>query len=227
MYMPIRGLALLLVCTTSGIASAEPASNSGEAWLDKFDEPVPEALQPRSSQLEFFETRPEGPVPHSDNRLRITTSSLDTGWVELEQCHGDLEAFPRAEIVYQYHDMRDLKLVSSHGVTRAWVKGQSIQMVGAERGAQVCISAQTRTLKHNADGSYTLKNGPFHRRFLDGYFPLHVSVEVSYPADRIRFHGIHPAPQEGFSVDANGGTVAVDALFSGNLVIRMKFDPTK
>ena len=37
-------------------------------------------------------------------------------------------------------------------------------------------------LSKTDNGRYYLKLGPFMRRFLDGYYPLHVQLEVCYPA---------------------------------------------
>jgi hypothetical protein len=53
-------------------------------------------------------------------------------------------------------------------------------MKGIATGSKICISADRKALS-NEEGRYHLKLGPFIRRFLDGYYPMHVRVEVCYP----------------------------------------------
>ena len=39
------------------------------------------------------------PLPHSFNRLTIDAASIDTGWVQLAQCHVGLDAVAEAQVV--------------------------------------------------------------------------------------------------------------------------------
>ena len=54
-----------------------------------------------------------------------------------------------------------------------------IKDIAAE--SEICISADKKALSYEK-GKYYLRLGPFMRRFLDGYYPMRVQVEVSYPA---------------------------------------------
>ena len=57
----------------------------------------------------------------------------------------------------------------------------TIQMKDIEAESEICISADKRALSFDK-GRYYLRLGPFMRRFLDGYYPMHVRIEVCYPA---------------------------------------------
>ena len=89
--------------------------------------------------------------------------------------------------------------------------------------ARLCIAAEVRILYALPDGRRVLRNGPFHRKFLDGYFPLHVSLQVRYPGNALRYLGISPQAQPGFAVAADHGRLSVDSWFAGELNIEISF----
>ena len=96
------------------------------------------------------------------------------------QCHSDLDKVASSQIVYQQNLISDIRIVSSQNIESAWVDGHTVQMKGISAESKICISAERRALVY-ANGRYALKLGPFIRRFLDGYYPMHVRVEVCYP----------------------------------------------
>lgn len=97
------------------------------------------------------------------------------------QCHTDLDKVSASQIVYDPDHIRDLKVLSSQNIGSARVEGHTIQMKDIEAESEICISADKRALSFEK-GKYYLRLGPFMRRFLDGYYPMHVRIEVCYPA---------------------------------------------
>ena len=89
-------------------------------------------------------------------------------------------------------------------------------------GAKLCLNARTRVLTRNEDGSYTVRNGPYMRRFLDGYYPMRVSVELRYPCGRLQLSGSSPRPQQGLTVTETACGVSLDAWFQGRLVTELR-----
>ena len=149
-------------------------------WFEQdSDAPVPQAGH---GELHFLADYPDTGLLHSRNTLTIDAASLDSGWVGLRQCYDGLDAVPDAQIVYRYKDMRKLRIESHSGIGSATVQGNSIQMRDTAAGATLCVRAQTRILQADDAHGFVLRNGPFHRRFLDGYFPFHVTLEIHYPA---------------------------------------------
>lgn len=202
-------------------------AHAGDEHEDWFNEPEPAAVpQVGRGELLFLSSPPEGRVLESINRLTVDRHSLESGWVDLRQCYRGLDPVSKTGIVYAYHNMRALKVESYHGIAVAQAKTTSIELEGVARGAELCVTAQVQILGHNPDGSYTLRNGPFHRRFLDGYFPMRVTLDVRFPAESLRLVALTPAARPGFEVVREAGRLHVDALFAGSLTVEVMFAPT-
>lgn len=164
------------------------------------------------------------PVHHHQNRLTITRASLESGWVRLEQCHSHLDPVPSSQIVFREGGVRALRLTRSENIERAWVAGHSVQMQNVAPAARLCLEAETRALSGDAQAGYRLNNGPFMRRFLDGYYPMRVSQEVILSTP-LRFLDIDPAPQPGFRVEISPDRVRYEATFEGELRTTLRFAP--
>jgi hypothetical protein len=175
-----------------------------------------------SGELRFLAEPPERPVHHHLTRLEITPEALESGWVLLHQCHGNIDRVPAMQIVYQPGRLRRLEIVGSRNVGSARVEGDSVQLEDVAADAQVCVAAETRALHRVGEDAYELRNGPFMRRFLDGYYPMHVSLEVRYP-DRLKPVGTDPEPQPGFTVRHAPPWVAIEAWFDGRLTTTVRF----
>ncbi|MDE2088983.1 MAG: alpha/beta hydrolase, partial [Gammaproteobacteria bacterium] len=74
------------------------------------------------------------------------------------------------------------------------------------------------------DGSYSLRSGPFMRNFLDGYYPMRVTMRVN-TRGLLHYAGITPRPQDGFRVWQTAGEVHCDAWFEGKLLTEIRFQP--
>jgi hypothetical protein len=121
--------------------------------------------------------------------------------------------------------MRGLAVVAKRGVGKASVSGQSVQLEDVSKQASLCIEAQVRNLYRQEDGGWVLRNGPYMRRFLDGYYPFRVTLEVNYPQELVRFVRISPQVQPGFRVESETGRIAFDAWFEGRLSTGIHFLP--
>jgi len=211
-------LALLLLCSVT----VQAATNSeDDDWF--LDEESTDHVN--EGELHFLETAPDPAVLHSESRIRITPASLESGWVDLLQCYRNLDAVPKIEVVFDYREMRGLAVVAKRGVGKATVSGQSVQLEEVSKQASLCIEAQVRNLYRQADGSYLLRNGPYMRKFLDGYYPFRVTLEVSYPQELVRFVRISPQARPGFRVESEAGRIAFDAWFEGRLSTGIHFLP--
>lgn len=198
-----------------------------EQWFE--DDSEQRALAVSEGELRFLPERPtrdDGrPLPHSENRLTLTRSSLEDGWVQLMQCHHGLDAVGAAEVVYSYRRLRNLQVFSVSGIGRAWVEDASVQMTDVARGARLCIRAEVGILYAETDGSYRLRNGPFHRKFFDGYFPYHVSLIVRFADTGLDFQDMTPAPRPGLWLTREKDQLVADAWFEGMLNTEFRFVP--
>lgn len=190
-------------------------------WLD---EDTQAALpQTGKGELVFLSPPPDSRTLHSINTIIITRTSLDDGWVKIRQCYEGLDAVPEAEVVYQYKNMRHLHIQSKTNISQAVTRDQSVQLTDVQHDATLCIQAQAQILYPQADGRFVLRNGPFHRRFLDGYFPLHVRMDVKFPSTLLHYIDTSPEIQPGFEVVATDDNVRIETWFAGTLHVELRF----
>ena len=219
---PATPLTLLLVLLLVWCVTAVAASNSEEEEWALEEESTDDVNE---GELRFLESAPDPDVLHAESRIRITPASLESGWVDLLQCYRNLDAVSKVELVFDYREMRGLAVVAKRGVGKAEVSGQSVQLENVSKQASLCIEAQVRNLYRQADGSYVLRNGPWMRKFLDGYYPFRVGLTVNYPQELVRFVRISPQVQPGFRIESAPGVIAFDAWFEGQLRTGIHFLP--
>ena len=221
MKMSTQGAVLLSFILAVLAAAAGADGESGDDW---FDDDLEERIEQVSDgELEFLSKPPDVPVHYHRNALTLDETSLEDGWARLSQCHEHLDAVPRAQIVFRKDRLRNLTITARRNIARAWVDGASVQLEDVKPGAELCLDAESRVLSHNEDGSYSLRNGPYMRRFLDGYYPMRVSVQVRYPCGRLRLAASSPERQRGFSVTETACGVDLDAWFQGRLMTELRF----
>jgi hypothetical protein len=221
-----RELALLLALSLAPWLLLDPrpagAQESGADWGEGWD------LEERVAAVNDGELRfvaPEAAAGHHVhvNRIHVDASSLRTGWVTLEQCHDQLDAVPAAQILFNPERIRHLRVQGAEDIGRAWVEGSSVQLEDVGRRARLCVAGESRALSDLGRGRYRLQNGPYMRRFLDGYYPMRVELAIRYPAESLRFVAPLPAPQPGFEVRPRAGEIEVEATFEGRLYTCMDF----
>jgi hypothetical protein len=182
------------------------------------------ATDVNEGSLHFLQTPPAKRIHHHQNRLRIDADSLSTGWVQLTQCHDNLDAVPRAQITFREGFVRDLKLDSFSRIESAWIEGASVQLVNVEPGARLCLSVLTRALRHTGNGYFNLYSGPYMRKFLDGYYPMRVTLEIEYPPQLLKLIDISPSEEPGFEHMESAGSIRLDAVFEGVLLTLIQFE---
>lgn len=206
--------------------SDEPTPNQLEEWFEDDERDHPYDRKSDDGALVFLHTAPEKRALHSKNLLTIEPHSLQSGWVNIEQCYEQLDPIDTVEVVYRYKEMRELSITKASRIGKARVEGQSIQLEKVEKNALLCVNTEARVLYKQDDGGFLLRNGPFQRRFFDSYFPMHVTLTVSYPRDLLSLQDISPAAGNGFNVNAEEGLVHIDTWFEGKLLIEVEFRPT-
>ena len=159
-----------------------PLQAAEDDWSEAEQEMAQEqqALEVNEGELRLLEGPPEVASHFHHTRLLVTEQSLRDGWVTMYQCHSDLDKVSSSEIVYRQDQIRNIMVVSLQNIESATVDGHTVQMTGIAAESKICISADRKALSYEK-GRYYLRLGPFIRRFLDGYYPMHVRVEVCYP----------------------------------------------
>ena len=211
-------------CALAWCLAALPAVADDEfpSWTDQQARIDARIAAVNEGALVFLDTEPEGAVHHHAGRISIGARSLVDGWVGLEQCHANLDQVAEAQILFNPMRARALSVASVRNVDNAYPEGSSIQLRGIGADSRVCVSLETRALHRVDEGVYELRNGPYMRRFLDGYYPLRLSLRIDFP-DELELADHSPPAQPGFAVTAGDGHIDVEALFEGRLRTAFRF----
>ena len=189
--------------------------------VDEFD-----LLDINEGELRFLASEPAEPPHLQSTHIWLTQDSLQTGWITMQQCHYHLAPVGAMQVVFNKDRVRGLKILQADNIGQAWVEGPSVQLKDVGKDAALCIHSMNRSFQRNGkDGSYEWRGGPYMRRFLDGYFPMHVKVAIDYPARELQLKAIEPTPLRLKAV-TQPGHVRMDALFEGRLTINVRFTPT-
>lgn len=173
---------LLILCGAASMpAVLSMAASDDWSEIEKEAALEQQALEVNEGELQLLDSPPETAAHHHENRLMITGQSLKDGWVTMYQCHSNLDKVAASQIVYNKGLIRNIKVLSLQNIGSARVEGHTVQMKDIADESKICISADKKALSNN-NGLYYLKLGPFMRRFLDGYYPMHVQLEICYPA---------------------------------------------
>ena len=174
-------------------------------------------------ELHFLTKPPEEAVHHHHKHVVITPQSLTTGWIVNRQCHYNLDQVGAMEVVFTPGRVRALDISRAENIERAWVEGSSVQLKNVGPNAVLCLSSENRVLTHDPrTGLYTLTSGPYMRRFLDGYFPMRVSLTLEYPVALLSLKDMAPTDPR-LKATLVPGQVRVDTLFEGRLLLTLRF----
>ena len=233
MRQPIlKSLIYFFFFTFTAFSSAnEYTPEELERWFnsDSMDPPKPiqEAKEVNEGNLVFLSEKPKKELHHHKSSVTILPNSLNDGWILTEQCHSNIDKVAAAQILFKKGKAKDIKVVSVKNIEKAWVEGNSVQMENIKADATLCVQALTQSLTQLKDGTFSLRNGPYMRRFLDGYFPLEVSFKLDYAQTNLELISFSPATQIGFDVQKSAGRVTINAIFEGRLNTEFHFKTKK
>lgn len=194
------------------------AATTGAA--DEFD-----TLDINEGELRFLTETPKEPPHEQSTHILVNEDSLKSGWITMRQCHYRLAPVGAMQVLFNKDRARNIKVLQSDNIKRAWVERASVQLEGVGKEAVLCIQSENRSLRRNStDGTYEWRGGPYMRRFLDGYFPMHVKVAIDYPARQLQLRTIEPTPLK-LNATTLPGHVRMDAVFEGRLLIVAQFVP--
>jgi len=205
------------------LQAAELTKEQLEAWFNDDTRLHPHEFVSNEGELEFLSSPPKKRTPNLQNKVFIKEDSLKTGWVQINQCYDELDPIEAVEVVYRYREMRGLKVQSFKNIDKAVVQGQSVQLDNVQKGAELCVAIEARILIRNKNGQYQFRNGPFQRRFLDSYFPMHVQLDVQFPENLLVVSSVTPDVAPGFKVTKEKNRLQIDAWFKGKLLIEVNF----
>ena len=173
--------------------------------------------------LVFLMEPPGKLVHHHQHWITANRTSLDDGWVTVSQCHHRLDPVALSQITFRKGRVRELEVLSSDRLGSVRVEEDSIQLEDVEKGASLCLKGELRLVTILDNGGYLLRSGPFMRRFLDGYYPLRVSLQLEYRDLELKLVAYTPSDQSGFQTNRMPGQFGFDAWFEGRLDLNLIF----
>ncbi|MEW8506949.1 MAG: hypothetical protein AB2598_09605 [Candidatus Thiodiazotropha sp.] len=212
----------ILLLLISLYSSTAPAGDESGELDDDFWEADTESVN--EGDLEFLDTSPAKPVHHHINRIQINVDSLRNGWVGLNQCHHHLDPVPHLEIVYHPQRIRQIRLLMMENIGTGRVDDSTIVLRDVRKGASICLQAESQSLHPLGEDRYQLRNGPYMRKFLDGYYPMRLTLEVEYPAKLMELTALRPLPLANESIPKSGGKFYWDGWFQGKLFTEIDFN---
>ena len=222
---PVKTLflwAVLAAVYISPVFAVVPTEQTpGDDWFNENDDLSIDDVN--EGELTFITPITDKSILHSGSVLMITEKSMETGWVDLQQCYRNLDRVDKTDVVYRYKSIKQLKIISSGNIGNAKVDGQTIKLEDVSSSAYICVQAEVQILEKTSQDTFVLSNGPYYRQFLDGYYPYHVTVSISYPANKLKYTRITPASQSLFEVVQQAGKLLLDTWFEGVLLIDIKF----
>lgn len=217
-HMQLLLFSLLWACLSA--APVKAGSAGTEAW---FEQDEPDVSGVNEGELELFTSPPPGgPFHHHQNQLTITGDSLRSGWVGLTQCHEHLDPVPLAEIAFRQGHVRNLAITRATGIGKAKVAEHSVQLEDISAQAKLCLSAELKLVTRLENGRHLLRSGPYMRRFLDGFYPMRVSLRILRSGYNGSVELIHPVPSQGLVVAREDDQLHIDALFAGRLLLEFE-----
>lgn len=175
-------------------------------------------------ELRFLPEPQDKPVHHHVNKIHIRPTSLDDGWVRLEQCHENLDPVAALQIRYHADRIRNIRITETRNIGKAGVDKFLVELEQIQARARICISAESKALHRQNDG-FELRNGPFMRKFLDGYYPMQVSLDIDYPEALLKLDSFSPSPEPGGQIRLKPGSIKWNAYIEGRLFTRFVFKP--
>ena len=191
-----------------------------ERWFNSDD--VHPTRTVNDGQLTFLNSKVKKGTFSSDIDIKIDQNSIDNGWVTLTQCYSNLDSIHRTAIVFRKNLIKNLTILSSKNIKLAEVSGNKVLLQDVTNNASLCVGINSRTFYQNEDLSFSLVVGPYHRKFLDGYYPYHLNLNIHYDP-KLKFNYSLPKSQPGFEIKDQSSSLLINTLFEGRLKTEFRF----
>ncbi len=198
-------------------------------WLDSEDEHPAQVVN--EGRLIFIAARADEPEHHQTMQIKLTEDTITSGWAVVTQCHVNLDRVERLEVLFRQGRVRNLQVVEYRNIRSAEVNGHRVEVQGIMADSRICLRSESRVLwpvgKAADAQAYEMTNGPFMRRFLDGFYPISIAMEVHYPVDRLQLQSVLPVAQPGWEIRYDADRIFLNGRFEGKLVTKLRFTPVR
>ena len=219
-YFLLFTLMSLLLGSTAISAKQDFTAAELEKWFNSDEElPVKEVS---NEKLIFLKEPPTTKTLHSTINLIVNKNSIDEGWTQMSQCYDNLDPIHVTEVLYRRGFIKKLKIKSYTNIANTKVIDNKILLQGVKKNASLCVTANVRNFYQNEDESFSLVNGPYHRKFLDGYFPYHLTLKIQF-SPLLKYSYSVPKRQQGFQIKHAKQLISLNSWFEGKLKTEFRF----
>lgn len=223
-------LSCLLACPLTTYAEMDISQDLSDltpeerAWLE--DDSALDAMTVNDGQINWVSAEQTKGKYYLENKITVIPESLKTGWVKFIQCHNQLDPFYKVEVQYHSENTRNLQVQSHDLIDEVNIDNinQTAVLIEAKKGAKVCISGESKTMKATEKG-YVIQRGPYMRKFLDGYYPMYLKESLDWSATPIELEQTHIQTQPGrsFKYSQANKTLTAEYWFEGRLMPTYEF----
>ncbi|MGB5464665.1 MAG: hypothetical protein WBM84_01150, partial [Sedimenticolaceae bacterium] len=127
-WRKVSSVILIAAVTLGWASSSVAATGPGDAdadwpsWVDEEEALRQRIARVNEGDLDFIADQPQDVVHHHRSRILISDTSLLDGWVQLEQCHFNLDRVAAAQIVFNPQRSRGLEVVSFRNIDHAFAE---------------------------------------------------------------------------------------------------------
>lgn len=178
-------------------------------------------------EIKFLQVRPDPGAYSYESRVNITSSSLESGSVDIATCHRQLDPIRKVVIVFNVDRIQAINIKSFDKIGSAEVKDNEVILTDVTRGASICIDLKSKALDRLGMGQYKLNAGPLMRRYFDGYLPMSATLSVNWPANMLMVEKTVPAAKDGIKVEENNQGIKLDMIFAGKMTAQIYLKQTQ
>ncbi len=172
-------------------------------------------------QIRYLKNRPDPDAYRYESKVTISSASLESGLVEIQTCHKQLDPIRKVVIVFNKDRIRDIQVRSLDGIAMAEVRDNRVTLTEVQKGGSICIDLQSRALDSLGNGLYQLNAGPLMRRLFDGYLPMSATMKFSWPNKLFAVQETKPTSQDGVSIKPSQDGLEMDLIFSGKMTAQI------
>ena len=172
-------------------------------------------------QIRYLKNRPDPNAYTYESKVIISKSSLESGVVEIQTCHKQLDPIRKVVILFNKDRIKDIQVRSLDGIAMAEVRNNQVILSEVQKGGSICIDLQSRALDSLGNGIYQLNAGPLMRRLFDGYLPMSANMKFAWPNQLFAVEETKPASQDGVRIQHSQDGLEMDLVFAGRMTAQI------
>ena len=178
-------------------------------------------------QILYLKNRPDPNAYTYESKVIISKSSLESGVVEIQTCHKQLDPIRKVVILFNKDRIKDIQVRSLDGIAMAEVRNNQVILSEVQKGGSICIDLQSRALDSLGNGIYQLNAGPLMRRLFDGYLPMSANMKFAWPNQLFAVEETKPASQDGVRIQHSQDGLEMDLVFAGRMTAQIVLKRTQ